>query len=125
MHCMLKLKKATADSIVMAARNTYPDEFLALLGAGSGDGVIDELVVIPAIYGKNFASLRIDLIPFDSSVKGSVHSHPSENNSPSSADLGFFPALGEIHLIIAYPFNYGTLRAFDAKGNDIEFEIIE
>lgn len=122
---MFKIKRATIESIIIAARNTYPDEFLALIGDGGNSGVIDELVVLPATYGKNFASLRTDLVPFDSSVKGSVHSHPSINNFPSAADLNIFPALGEIHLIIAYPFNYDTLRASDIKGREIKFEIVE
>jgi len=122
---MWKIKGKTAESISIAAQNTYPNEFMALLGGNKKEKKVEELVVLPAIYGKNFSSLRTDLVPFDSSILGSVHSHPSKNNFPSNADLGVFAATGEIHLIIAYPFGIENIRAFARNGKETEFQITE
>lgn len=123
---MVKVMKSTLEALTLAARNTYPDEFLALLGSRQGKGnVIDEYVLLPAIYGKSFSSIRLDLLPFDSDVRGSVHSHPSYSSMPSSADLRAFKRMGEIHLIIAKPFNLESVRAFDGKGKSLEIEVVE
>ena len=119
----MKIKKTTLENICDAARNTYPNEFISLLG--SKNGVIEELVVLPATYGRNFSSLRIDLLPPDKSVVGSIHSHPSPNAMPSKADLNVFRKAGQMHLIIAYPFSSESIKAYDAKGNSVELEVVE
>ncbi|MCX6799066.1 MAG: Mov34/MPN/PAD-1 family protein [Candidatus Diapherotrites archaeon] len=120
---MVKIKRGTLEDIAEAARNVYPDEFIALLG--SKKGVINHLVVLPATFGSDSSSLRLDLLPFDMSVAGSVHSHPSRNARPSRGDLGAFTQTGEIHLIIAFPFSLSSIRAFNAKGKELEIEAIE
>ena len=107
----------------MAARSTYPNEFIALLGKSNGKE-IDEIVVLPATYGENFASLRLDLLPYNAKTCGSVHSHPTRNNAPSRTDLGTFRRLGATHLIIAFPFNRESVSAFDSSGNEIVLEVI-
>lgn len=122
---MWKLKSYVAESIISAARQTYPDEFLALLGGKRDEKVIEEIVVVPAVYGKNFSYLRNDLIPFDSTILGSVHSHPGYSNMASANDLISFPKMGEIHIIISYPFTINSMRLFDLKGRDLVFEVID
>jgi len=121
---MVKIKSGTLEAIALAAQNVYPDEFIALLGSRK-KGIIDEFVVLPATFGESFSSLRMDLLPFDKSIVGSVHSHPSRSARPSQGDLLAFPAMGEIHLIIAYPFSLGSARAFDAKGKELVLEVLE
>lgn len=121
---MHKIKKQVIESITMAAKTVYPKEFISMLGKNEKEE-INELVILPAVYGKNFSSMRTDLIPFDSKIVGTIHSHPSPNNNPSSADLKVFSALGKIHLIICWPFNLDNIKAFDSKGKETELEIIE
>ena len=121
---MPKIKQATLESIIIAAQNTYPDEFIALLGADKKK-VIKELVILPSTYGSTFSSIRRDLVPFDSSIVGSVHSHPSHSNRPSSGDLKAFPGMGEVHLIICMPFDLNSIKAYDVKGNELEIEAVE
>ncbi len=120
-----KIKRGTAESIALAARNTYPDEFIAMVGGNKGEMLIDELVVVPAIYGEDFAAVKQYLLPFDFRVLGSVHSHPSASNLPSVEDLATFLALGEIHIIIAYPFTLNTMKAFNSNGKEIGLEVVE
>lgn len=120
---MHKIKKATIDSIIMAAKKVYPEEFFSMLGGENN--IIKELVVVPAIYGENYSSYRLDMVPYDNTIIGTVHSHPNNSNEPSDADLLSFAKTGKVHLIIAYPYELNTIRAFDNKGRDIEIEVIE
>lgn len=122
---MVKVKRGTIEAILLAARNTYPDEFLALLGRKGKEKVIDEYILLPGVYGKTFSSIRLDLLPYNAGTVGSVHSHPGPYNSPSMGDLRAFRAMGEIHLIIAKPFNLENVRAFDKKGQEIGLEVVE
>ena len=122
---MVSIRKGTLDAILLAAKNTFPDEFLALLSSKGKNNVIDEYVLLPAIYGKTFSSIRLDLVPYDSSLRGSVHSHPYGKAMPSRADLRAFRAMGEIHLIIASPFNFDSFNAFNKAGKEIELKVVE
>jgi len=121
----LKIQIGIVESILHSAKHTYPDEFLALLGINHETGIIDELVIVPAIYGKNFSTFRRDLVPFDSKIVGSVHSHPSESNEPSEGDLNSFARTGNYHLIVAYPYSIDNLAAYNAKGNKLKLVIVE
>lgn len=105
----------------MAAGNTYPDEFFSLLGGDRKRLLIDELVVVPAIYGRNYTLIKTYLMPFDSRIMGSVHSHPGHSAKPSPGDLNTFERFGNIHLIICQPFNIGDIAAYDRSGNRVEF----
>jgi len=120
---MWNIKSETVENILLACKNTYPDEFSALLGGDTKKKIIEEIVVVPTIYGDRHAIMRADLIPYDSKIIGTIHSHPTEFTIPSSADLNAFSKLGEIHLIVAYPYNFYSISAYDAKGKNIEFKI--
>ncbi len=122
---MAAIKKGTLEAVVLAARNTFPDEFLALLSSKAKNKVIDEFVLLPAVYGKTFSRIRLDLLPYNLGAIGSVHSHPSPNAMPSRADLRAFKAMGEIHLIIAKPFTLETVKAFDKSGRQVKLEVVE
>jgi len=123
---MASIKRDTLEALLLAAQNTFPNEFLAFLSSTSKKGkVVDEFVVLPAVYGRSYSSIRLDLLPYDSHILGSVHSHPGPRASPSRGDLRAFKALGETHLIIASPFTLESVRAFDASGNEVRLEVVE
>ncbi|MBU2100781.1 Mov34/MPN/PAD-1 family protein [Candidatus Micrarchaeota archaeon] len=121
---MHKIKKIVLQSICIAAQRVYPNEFISMLGKNEKEEVF-ELVMLPAVYGRNFSSIRTDLIPFDKNIVGTIHSHPSKNNNPSSADLNVFSRLGKIHLIICWPFNLEDIKAFNEQGKKIELEVVK
>ena len=121
---MWRIKRELVESICEAAQNTYPQEFLALIGGDPDNNLIEELVMVPAIYGEKFSSLRRDLIPLDFSIIGTVHSHPSRHLRASRGDLVAFPKLGQVHLIIGLPFDLSSLKLFDNKGKELEYEVI-
>lgn len=121
----VKIAKHTIEDIQEAAKKTFPKEFIAMLGSKTGNHTIDEIVVIPAIFGEFHSIIYSHLIPFDRKIIGSVHSHPSSNCRPSEADMQSFRKLGKIHLIICYPFTQNSIKAFDFSGKTIRIEIIE
>lgn len=121
-----KITPALVENICSSARSTYPDEFISLLGVKEkGSHTLSELVVVPAEFGKTHSSLRIDLIPFDPLIVGSIHSHPSPNARPSSADKNFFSRLGSIHIIIGHPYTFNTMRAYLSNGKPISLPLGE
>jgi len=122
---MVAIKRGTLEAIVLAARNTYPNEFIALLSSKGKKKIIDEFVLLPSIHGKTYSSIRLDLLPYNAGTKGSAHSHPSPNAFPSRGDLRAFKHMGKIHLIIAFPFSIESTRVFDAKGKELEIEVVE
>ncbi|MFH1663374.1 MAG: Mov34/MPN/PAD-1 family protein [archaeon] len=120
---MAKIKETAIESIIIASKQVYPNEFISMLGVNEKNE-ITELVIFPSVYGKNYSSIRADLMPFDRSIVGTIHSHPSPNNFPSAGDLKVFSALGKIHLIICWPFNLNSIKAFDSKGKETILEVI-
>lgn len=120
----MKFKKGLLEALCSAARSVYPDEFIALLSVKQDIRLVEEFVAVPAVFGRNFSSFRPDLVPLDPKIVGTIHSHPSRNNSPSQADLGVFSS-GRVNLIIGFPYALGSTRAFDNFGNELEIELVE
>ncbi|MFH1697073.1 MAG: Mov34/MPN/PAD-1 family protein [Candidatus Diapherotrites archaeon] len=121
---MYSIKKGTLESLLEAAQNVYPNEFFALLGGDKEKKIIDEFIVVPAVYGKTHAIYWPHMVPFDRRILGSVHSHPSRNANPSGADLRGFSRKGEVHLILSYPFGERDFRVFDSYGKEEDIKII-
>lgn len=122
--CMWQIKKNVLDSIQLASRNIYPNEFISLLSGSKEKELIDSLIILPSTFGKNFSTIRLDLLPFDESFIGSVHSHPSRNNSPSDADLEMFHKTGLVHIIVGYPYEYSSFKLYKFDGKQLRYEII-
>ncbi len=114
------------ETIKGAAKELHPREFLALLSVGRKKDIISEIVLLPQmVYGKKHATFNIYMAPYDRSIVGTVHSHPSGRAIPSEEDFITFQKHGKVHIIIAYPYEDDTWKAYDYNGNEIELEIIE
>jgi proteasome lid subunit RPN8/RPN11 len=104
-------------------RDSHPNEFVALLR--ERDGIIEELDMLPGtITGEDSASLFFDMMPLDTHLAGSAHSHPNGVLRPSNADINFFPRSGRYHLIIGYPYGESDWRCFTADGNPQNMDVI-
>ena len=105
------------------AKRSYPLEFSALLGGEIKDKA---LIITHVIYQQFEASERTAMlhinVPLGENVVGTVHSHPTHNNNPSSADRRFFDKYGYVNFIIAYPYAGHTIACYDAKGRMIQFD---
>jgi proteasome lid subunit RPN8/RPN11 len=86
---------------------------------------ISELVVPPlATYGQHFAAIPIHRLPFDLSIMGTVHSHPSGNVTPSHPDLNHF--FGVVLMIVAFPFmNADNVAVYNRDGERQTLQITE
>ncbi len=114
------------DEIMNIARESYPNEFMALLeGRIKGQVLnITGLIFLPGETSNEGAVMQIFMQPLTTSSIGSVHSHPGYNAGPSEADLHFFSKKGIFHLIIAQPYSRESIIAYDSFGNIVDFKVI-
>ena len=119
------IRKNVLEAILAASRNVFPREFIGLLGGNAKARQITEIVVLPADFGPDFSSIRLDLLPFDDSIVGSVHSHPSGSARPSRQDVSVFPKMGAVHLIVGISFQETVFKAWDARGKELIVQVIE
>ena len=109
--------------LLEVGRNSHPNEFVALLR--EREGIIEEMNMLPGtVAGEDSASLLFEMMPLDTHLAGSAHSHPNGVLRPSDADVHFFPRAGRFHLIIGYPYRTGDWKCFSADGDPCELEVI-
>jgi proteasome lid subunit RPN8/RPN11 len=117
------IKQEIISLLLRMAEDSHPNEFVALLI--ERDGFIDEVNLLPGtVVGADSASLFYDMMPLDTHVAGSAHSHPRGAISPSDADLRFFSRTGRYHLIIGYPYRKTDWRCFTADGQNHELKVV-
>jgi proteasome lid subunit RPN8/RPN11 len=104
-------------------RENHPNEFVALIR--EREGVMEEMNLLPGtIAGSSSAYIFTDMMPLDTHMAGSAHSHPNGVLRPSNADINFFPRTGRYHLIIGYPYREGDWKCFTANGDPCDIEVI-
>jgi proteasome lid subunit RPN8/RPN11 len=109
------IDRSLLEMINEAARDSLPNEFVALLRAE--DGVIQELILLPGtLQGEDSAQIMLNMMPIDYTVVGTVHSHPGHSNRPSNQDLSFFRHYGGVHIITCLPFDEKSWRSYDSQG---------
>lgn len=122
----IKIKKELLQILLELGKSQHPYEFLAILRK-NGD-VIDEFDLAPGtISGSSSASFQPHMMPLDTKVAGSAHSHPSGAIRPSDADLRFFPATGRYHIIVGPPYTEDEecWRCFFANGESCNAEVVD
>jgi proteasome lid subunit RPN8/RPN11 len=102
---------------------SHPNEFVGLIR--EQDGIMEEFNMLPGTIGReNSASLLFDMMPLDTHLAGSAHSHPNGVLRPSDADVRFFPRTGRYHLIIGYPYRKDDWRCFTADGEPCTLDVV-
>lgn len=122
---MFKISRSLIDSIIIAAKSSYPNEFAALLGSTTENKLVDEFIAINSIKGATSVLIKQHLIPANLSIAGTVHSHPSSHAFPSDADKKLFSQTGSFNLIIGHPYDESTINAFNEKGEKISFKTVD
>ncbi len=118
------IRRETLEMILAASRDTYPNEFAAVLRAD--EGVVTEIMPLPGTrFGEDSALLTLHMLPVDFSVVGSVHSHPSGVPEPSGADLDLFNYFGYLHIIVGAPYTMDSWRAWDHNGEPYPLEVVD
>lgn len=121
---MFSVKTQAIEAFLEAARNTFPNEFIGMLAGNKKTKTVEELVVVPAIFGETFSQVYFHMLPLDESIIGTCHSHPSFSNRPSPQDVHTFSKTGMIHFIACRPYSMESVRAFDQRGKEIPVKII-
>jgi len=123
---IVQVPKSILDCIYAGAKQLYPRESFLLLRGKKRKNIIhiEDLVLAPfAVHGEGFASFNPYMFSGDFSLVGTVHSHPSGDNSPSDVDLNYF--FGRILMIVGYPYEgEGCVAVYDSNGDRISLEIV-
>ncbi len=120
----VRVRRELLEYLLELAGDFYPNEFAGFLR--EKDGIFEEVLLAPnPHFGSTSAFFNLWMLPYDESVKGTVHSHPDPVARPSKADLHFFSKFGGVHLIIAYPYTERDVRAYRSDGTPIGIEIVE
>ena len=115
---MWKIKKSLIEDAKFSAINFLPYEFMCFLAGDLKKHIINEIVFLPTTNSKNSASINLNIIPFDNSIIGSMHSHPTGNATPSFADLKFFQKYS-INAIIGVNYQNTIINFYNNKGEKI------
>ncbi|MEW6222584.1 MAG: Mov34/MPN/PAD-1 family protein [Candidatus Hadarchaeota archaeon] len=119
-----KIEKEALEFMLGICRSTHPKEFAGVLRA-KGDTISEVLLLPGTLSSGKSAVLRLHMLPIDPTARGTIHSHPVPDAHPSSEDLGLFDKFGEVHLIVAYPYNKNSWAAYDHRGDKIELEVMK
>ncbi len=118
------LKRSCLDLAREAAKGSHPLEFGGVLRV-EGD-TVTELVLLPGtVQGEEHTLLQLWMQPVDSSLNGSIHSHPTPHPYPSDADFELFEQHGAIHLILGYPYGPNDWRAYSHDGVPTHLEVVD
>jgi len=119
----IKISKSLLKLILAAAKDIYPDEFVAFLSGRKN--FVNEIIVLPFTSSGFGAILQAGVMPIGIRILGTVHSHPTESLEPSEQDLEVFSRFGRIHIIVAYPFDEYSWKCYDKDGRVLEVEVVE
>jgi len=118
-------KAKVVDGLLTYSSLNHPKEAMLLLRGtrNKKEIVVTDLVIPPmALHGYSYASFPLHMVPMDSSIIGTAHSHPSGVADPSLEDISNF--YGVIMAIIGFPYNSEQdVKVFDRRGNRLSFTI--
>ena len=118
------IQRSVLELMCEMGKESHPNEYGAALRAEGG--VITELVFVPGmIGGDSHTMMNTWHLPIDSTIVGTVHSHPTPNATPSDADRQFFSHFGSVHIIIGAPYTPRTWRAYDLTAAPIALDVLE
>jgi proteasome lid subunit RPN8/RPN11 len=117
------IRQSLLSLLLEMGQESHPNEFVGLIR--EQDGIMEEFNLLPGTIGReNSASLLYDMMPLDTHLAGSAHSHPNGILQPSDADVRFFPRTGRYHLIIGFPYRKNDWRCFTADGEPCIMDVI-
>lgn len=118
-----EIDERTLDFILEASRSAHPNEFVGILR--SERNRITEILILPGTHtSERSAFMNLHMLPISSHACGSVHSHPFSHPTPSRTDLTFFDKFGEVHIVVASPYDADSWKAFDRGGGEVELKVV-
>lgn len=119
-----EIEEETLKLILHASRSSRPHEFAGILR--SNDKRITEVLILPGTSSsESSAIMKLHMLPISSQACGSVHSHPTQDTTPSEKDLNLFDKFGEVHIIVGAPYGEGSWRAYDRRGREFDLKVVK
>ncbi|MBP2029345.1 proteasome lid subunit RPN8/RPN11 [Methanohalophilus levihalophilus] len=123
MEMVRGIAKETLEFILGASKNTAPNEFAGLLH--EEDGVITDVLILPGTESSDRnAVIKLFMMPNVESV-GSVHSHPGPSARPSEEDLRMFSKTGNLHIIVAEPYDKDSWVCYTREGQPVDLPVLD
>ncbi len=120
----LVFKREVVNSILSYCKMHHPNEaILVMRGNNKKDVLIIESLMVPPMseYGPYYSGFPVYMLPFDRSIVGTAHSHPSGNATPSLTDLHHFTGL--VSVIVRYPYEDNDLFVYNRDGEELEYSV--
>ncbi|MFX0098153.1 MAG: hypothetical protein ACFFCS_01135 [Candidatus Hodarchaeota archaeon] len=115
------IKRKTIDGLLQVANENYPNEVFFLLRKDAS-GIISEAILPQgAKGGETLAYFLPSRLPFDKSIVGTFHSHPTGEGQASGQDLDVFRGY-KVNIIAHPPFQENSFKIYDGMGNKLEVE---
>jgi proteasome lid subunit RPN8/RPN11 len=111
------IKREALELFLDICKDVSPNENIMLIRGKVKNGVanVKEFLIPPfSTYGQGFSGFSSFMVPFDLSIIGVAHSHPSGNANPSTVDLNHI--YGRIMIIVGYPYLESSVNAYGGNG---------
>jgi proteasome lid subunit RPN8/RPN11 len=122
---MVNIDHEALETFLELCKQVYPNENIMLIRGKvkKNVAIIEEFLIPPfSTYAHGFSGFPSYMIPFDLSIIGVAHSHPSGNNTPSMEDLnGIY---GRLMIIAGYPYTERSLAVYNSKGEKLVFATV-
>jgi proteasome lid subunit RPN8/RPN11 len=121
----VRIKKDALEGFLELCREFFPKENIMLIRGkvkGETAEVIEFLIPPFSTYGEGLSGFSSYMIPFDLSIIGVAHSHPSGNAAPSTGDLN--SVFGKLMIISGYPYNERSVNVYNSKGERLPFTVV-
>jgi proteasome lid subunit RPN8/RPN11 len=121
-----KIKGIARDALMFVlevSASSDPKEFAGMLY--ETNQIITD-VDVPITKSSNVSAVMdLFMLPVNTHIVGSVHSHPSGGLQPSDADIRMFMQNGDYHIIVGYPYNITSWACYDRIGNFRKLEVLD
>jgi proteasome lid subunit RPN8/RPN11 len=121
-----KIKGIARDAlkfVLEVSASSHPKEFAGMLY--ETDQIITD-VDVPITQSSNVnAVMDLFMLPVNTHIVGSVHSHPSGGLQPSDADIRLFMQNGDYHIIVGYPYEITSWACYDRIGNIRKLDVLD
>ena len=109
--------------VLEVSASSHPKEFAGMLY--ETDQIITD-VDVPITQSTNVSAVMdLFMLPVNTHIVGSVHSHPSGGLQPSEADIHMFMQNGDYHIIVGYPYEITSWACYDRIGNIRKLDVFD
>lgn len=138
---IVAISDSTLSLLLELARESHPDEMLAILTAEpisevrlkhpaeftvEDPHIITGFDVPPRLRNSpTQVQFSPHMLPITTNTVGVVHSHPNGVLQPSMTDLNQGLSVGNTHIIIGAPYTSESLRAFNSTGERVSIDVLK